>query len=175
MCADRIEDTKHVLSVVAEGKGPRRGQVGQFSKVLSELKEKGTPAVVGIAERVLEKVGGPEKLADMMIEDLNKIRGADLTPALRQLHEPDYKVLKGMYDLLLKISERRDDMIAQHNEDPLGELSEEELMALMAEGCHFRLQVDEEFRRDILSQIQQVDPKLIEQYYLSSIGVGVVQ
>lgn len=170
VCAEKVELGKELILLQARDELPAPSK---FSSVLSELKNSAGPAVTGLAEAILEASGGPEAIGKALWEDIQAVRGANLSPEMRSFHTVDYKVLKGMNDTIVKVLETRDEHVGAAK-DPLESLEEKDLMLVASEAARVRCQVDSQFRREIIGLIQEVEPKLIEEYYLARFGIGTL-
>lgn len=172
MCAERREMATEILPLLT---GDRVLPVNTgFNQILLQLKKSTSPATVGLAEKILELAGGHEGLATQLWKDMRAVRGDDLPQELKAFHTVDHKTVKEYHKLLTSVLKERDSMI-QGSQDPLNEMSEEDLMTVVAEAARTRLAVDEEFRNDMAALIADIDPELIESYYLSRYGIPTVR
>jgi hypothetical protein len=171
MCADKIEVARALVPSVVGGEPIPRNS--QFNRVLAELKEATSPATIGLSEALLEKSGGAEKLGEMLWEDLKAVRGDNLSPEMRSFHITDHKVLRGYHQLIHALLKDRDALI-KDVKDPLESLDEQDLLVVVSEAAKTRVSVDEDFRREIVAIINEIDPKLIESYYMAQHGLPVL-
>jgi hypothetical protein len=131
-----------------------------FSAALAEVKRNGRPMTIDFAEILSRKLGGVEGIGERLVEDLKKLRGEHLPPDMQQFHEPDFKVVKGFYEIITKAMASRDTMVGEHG-DPLDGVSEEDLMLIAAQAAFVRIPEDADFRRQLIDMIVEVDPELV--------------
>lgn len=167
VCADKLDNGRKLIELMAEDKLPRSNK---FNQVLQALKNDAAPATVGLAEGIIDKLGGVEKLADMMVTDVQKIRGDGLEKWEKVTHTTDYKVLKGMYEQICRILSVRDDLV-KGAPDPMSDMDESDLMLIAAEAAKIRIQTDEEYRYELLELISQVDPQAVEDQFKMQYGI----
>lgn len=170
-CNDKLELGKKLVPLMAFDMIPSTGT--GFKDVLAQLKKSTAPAMVGMAEAILQEAGGHEQIGKAIWEDLKRIRGDGLEKWEKVTHTTDYKVLKGMYDLIQRIMSARDEMVGNAG-DPLDGLDEKDLMMVAAEAARVRITADAEFRLEMLALIDQTDPDLIEERYLARFGIPAV-
>jgi len=171
VCADKLDNGRKLIELMGEDKLPRSSK---FNQVLQALKNDAAPATVGLAEGILERLGGVEKLSEMMVTDVQKIRGEGLEKWEKVSHVTDYKVLKGMYEQICRILSVRDDLV-KGAPDPMAEMDEEDLMLIAAEAAKIRLQTDESYRLELLELISQIDPQAVEDQFKMQYGMAVVR
>lgn len=162
MCADEFKQGLAVAGLIADGtlRTPNR-----FNEVLKDLKQKAGPATVGVAESFLEECGGDEALGKMIAADLKMLRKDHITdPQLREFAtiETDWKVVKGMYDIVLRFLSKRDELL-QGNGPDLESMDEEDLLAIVSEAAMVRIEADPDFRHQVIEKVVQVDPDAVEQ------------
>jgi hypothetical protein len=153
-CEDEVITAATIATVAS--KVPQRG----FKEALAEVRKAGRPLTLDLAESLNEKFGGVEKLAQMMHEDLSRLRGDHLKEEQRAFHDVDYKVLRAMYDMTIKLYGERDRMIGETG-DPLDGVSEADLMAIASQAATIQLEVDKDFRTRMLDLIVQLDPQAV--------------
>lgn len=137
-------------------KVPQRG----FKEALAEVRRQGRPTTLDIAEAAMEELGGAAELGKMMATDLKKLRGDYLDDDVKQFHDPDWKVIKGLYETLVRLSAERDKMVGESG-DPLDGVSEDDLMAIASSAAMLRLETDADFRKQLLTAIVQLDPDAV--------------
>lgn len=147
--------TAGTIAVLAAGV-PQRG----FREALAEVRKQGRPLTLDVAEAAMAELGGPEQLGKMIVQDLKRVRGDHIDDDLKQFHDPDYKVLRAMYDTLVKLAGERDKLVGETG-DPLADVSESDLQALAAQAAILQLEVDAEFRTKILDLIIEIDPDAV--------------
>ena len=113
-----------------------------------------------VAEAAMDVLGGASELGRMMAQDLRKLRGDHLDEDVKQFHDPDWKVIKGLYETLVRLSSERDKMVGESG-DPLDGVSEEDLMALASQAAMLRLETDADFRKQLLEAIVPLDPEAV--------------
>jgi fructose-1-phosphate kinase PfkB-like protein len=152
------EDETIVAGTIATlaTKVPQKG----FKEALAEVRRQGRPTTLDIAEAAMEALGGAAELGKMMADDLKKLRGDHLDKDLQQFHDPDWKVIKGLYETLVKLSAERDKMVGESG-DPLDGVSEDDLMAIASQAALVRIEVDCDFRKQLLSAIVPLDPEAV--------------
>jgi hypothetical protein len=155
MSCDESATTAGQIAVMA-GKVPQRG----FKEALAEVKKAGRPLTLDVAEAAMDELGGASQLGRMMAEDLKKLRGEGLSEEQMVFHEVDYKTVKGLYEALIRLATERDKMVGETG-DPLDGISEQDLLAIASQAASLRLEVDAEFRRQILSEIVKLDPNAV--------------
>lgn len=133
---------------------------GTFKDALAEVRKQGRPTTLDIAEAAFEELGGAANLGKMIAEDLKKIRGDHLDDELKQFHDVDVKTLKGLYDVLVRLSSERDKMVGESG-DPLDGVSEDDLMNIASVSAMIRLETDADFRKQLLEAIVPLDPEAV--------------
>lgn len=170
-CDDKLQTGRALIGLMSEDVLPTT-KTG-FAQVLQQLKKGTSPAMVGMAEAILQEAGGHEAIGKAIWEDLKKIRGEGLKDWEQVTHVTDYKVLKGMYDLIQRIMSTRDEMVGNAG-DPLDGLDEQDLLMVAAEAAKVRITTDPDFRLEMLALIDQTDPTLIEDRYMARFGIPMV-
>ncbi len=156
-CEDEVITAATIATVAS--KVPQRG----FKEALAEVRKAGRPLTLDIAEAAMEQLGGADQLGKMMVDDLKRIRGDHLNEEQRAFHDVDYKVLRGLYDTLVKLAKDRDSLVGETG-DPLDGVSDSDLSAIAAQAAIIQLEIDKEFRGKILQVILEVDPNQIIEY-----------
>ena len=154
----KCDDETKVAGTIATlaSKLPQRG----FKDALAEVKRQGRPTTLDIAEAAFEELGGASELGKMMATDLKKLRGDYLDDELKQFHDPDWKVIKGLYETLVRLSSERDKLVGESG-DPLDGVSEDDLMSLASVAAMLRLETDPAFRKQLLDTIVPLDPEAV--------------
>jgi hypothetical protein len=147
--------TAGTIAVLAT-KVPQRG----FKDALAEVRRNGRPTTLDIAESAMATLGGAAELGKMIAEDVKKLRGDYLDEELKPFHDVDYKVLRGLYDTLVKLASDRDKMVGDTG-DPLADVSEDDLMAIASQAALLQIESDPEFRKKLLEAIIQADPDAV--------------
>jgi len=152
------EDETKVAGTIAvlATKVPQRG----FSDAIAEVKKKGRPLTLDISEGAMDGLGGAVEVGRRMAEDLRRMRGEDLPEEARMFHDPDFKIIKGMYEAIIRLSTERDKLVGDQG-DPLDGVSEEDLMQIASTGALIRIEVDSDFRKQLLEVIVKLDPQAI--------------
>lgn len=161
VCADTVEQVAAAImsserSVVVTKAPPH------FDQVIKTLRESTGPATVGTAEAILQELGGEGELGKRIAVDLKRARLEHLSPEVKQFHEPDLKLVRQMYELVTNILEKRDERLKGSDIDPMGDMDEESLMALITESTLIRLEADAKFREDILMRCYTIDKEEFE-------------
>lgn len=169
MCADKVNKARD-LAIISQMNGGVPGRRSSFDEALTTLKQAAGPATTQIAEALMEKLGGPTTLGHMIADDIRKVRGDDLPEDIRCLHTVDTKSLTRLYDIVLRMAAKRDDLV-QGVADPLDGMSEEDLMALTAETALLRVELDPEFRMRLLKKIKEVAPEDLETLWMIDVGL----
>lgn len=154
----KCEDERLVagtMAVMAQ-KVPQRG----FKEAIKEVQRAGRPLTLDISEGAMDLLGGAAALGERMAEDLKRMRGENLPEELKSFHDVDYKTVKGMYEALIRLATDRDKMVGDVG-DPLDGLSEEDLMAIASQAAMIRIEVDSDFRKQLLSAIVKLDPDAV--------------
>lgn len=112
--------------------------------------------MLDVAERVVDQLGGPEQLADRLVHDFKTARGEHLTAEQAMFQSIDLKLVTKLYEMLQGLLESRDKLVG--DTDPLGEMSEEQLMAVASQAALVRLEHDPLFRDEILRKISGAYP-----------------
>lgn len=156
------DDSQAALAVAALTKDltPKVGQARGFYEALEEVRRNGRPFVVDMAQAAMDALGGPKGLVERLTTDLKAMRGEHLDADLRQFHMPDWKVIKSLYEALIKLASEHDKVVGGGG-DPLEGLSEQDLMAIAAQAAFGAIESDEAFRKEILSRIVQADPQAV--------------
>jgi hypothetical protein len=131
-----------------------------FKNALAEVRKQGRPMTLDVAESAMEVLGGASELGKMIAEDLKKLRGDHLDEELKPFHDVDWKTLKGVYDILVRLSADRDKMVGDSG-DPLDGVSEEDLMSIASVSAMLRLETDPAFRKQLLDAIVPLDPEAV--------------
>lgn len=153
-CEDEAK-TAGTIAVLAS-KTPRKG----FKEALAEVQRSGRPLTLDMAEAAEEALGGAGNLAKMIVADLKKVKGEHLDPELQVFHETDWKVAKGLTEMLVNIFQARD-KLAGDTGDPLDSLSEDDIRSVAAQAAVIQLEIDADFRQKILDIIIEVDPDAV--------------
>lgn len=131
-----------------------------FKETLAEVRRSGRPLTLDLAEAAEEALGGAGNLAKMIVEDLKKVKGEHLDPELQVFHETDWKVAKGLTEILVGIFQARD-KLAGDTGDPLDNVSESDLMAIASQAALLQIETDADFRVKILDAIIEADPEAV--------------
>jgi hypothetical protein len=153
-CEDEVK-TAGTIAVLA-GKSPRKG----FKEALAEVQRSGRPLTLDLAEAAEEALGGAGNLARMIVADLKKVKGEHLDPELQVFHETDWKVAKGLTEMLVNIFQARDKLAGDAG-DPLADVSEADLMAIASQAALLQIESDAEFRVKILDAIIEADAEAV--------------
>lgn len=146
---------------------------GSWRRALRDVRQKGRPFVLDVAETVMEKLGGPEKLAERLATDFMRARGEGLSPEQAVFHQPDVKVLKGLYELLKGLMDSRDELV--DDSDPFDGMSEEQLMQVASNAAMLRIENDAGFRDDVLATIARVDATAITRAAIKVLSAPTVE
>jgi len=88
------------------------------------------------------------------------MRGEDLPEEARMFHDPDFKIIKGMYEAIIRLSTARDTLVGDQG-DPLSEIGEDDLMLIASQAAIIRIENDVDFRKQLLAAIVKLDPQAI--------------
>lgn len=148
MCADEV------ATAIALVRDPAYKPPQKFKDIIERVRAESGPATIGVTEAFLARIGGDQKLGEMLADDLRHIRGDDIEDeSLRKLHTPDVKTLGRFYGLIRDFLRDRDDILSKNGGDPLADLDEESLQALVSNAAFSRLRVDTEFVEQIVREI----------------------
>lgn len=157
LCMKCTEEVKVAGAItVLAAKVPQRG----FKDAIDAVRRMGRPLTLDIAEGAMDDLGGATLLGQRIASDLKQMRGEHLPEELKQFHDPDYKVIKGMYESIIRLATERDKLVGEVG-DPLDGLSEEDLMAIASQAAMIRIEVDADFRKQLLSAIVKLDPEAV--------------
>ena len=131
-----------------------------FKHALAEVRKQGRPMTLDVAEAAMDTLGGASELGKMMAQDLKKLRGDYLDEEVRQFHDPDWKVIRALYDSLVRLSAERDKMVGESG-DPFDGVSEDDLMSIASVSAMLRLETDSDFRKQLLKAIVPLDPEAV--------------
>lgn len=136
-----------------------RADTDRFRTALAELRKK-DPAIPGLADAVLSKLGGVEKQAERFVEDFQEIRGEHLSKEQKALHSTQYGPLVKFHGMAMNLFQSRDHMVSDAN--PMTEMNDEDLSAIVADGALHRLKVDSDFRLLLIRELLQCEPGIID-------------
>jgi hypothetical protein len=169
MCAEKVLKAKNALIVSKMSDGVP-GRKSAFEEALSALRNEAGPATTRVTEALLGKLGGAEELGDMIAGDIRRARGDDLTPEMKEMFEPDLKSLTRLYDIVLRMVAKRDDLV-QGVSDPLEGMDPDDLMPLVAESAFLMIEMDHDFRMRVLRKIHEQAPEDIDQLWAEQAGL----
>lgn len=129
-----------------------------FNAALREIQQRGRPLTADVAEQLFDSLGGAAGLADRISADLKSLRGEGIPDELAAFHQTDYKTLKNMYELIVRVATSRDDLV-QSSSDLLDGLTEQDLMVAASQASLQVLKHDPEFRQKVLDELVAVDPQ----------------
>lgn len=156
-CEDEVTKARTVaLLATSNPTSPVKG----FKETLAEVRRSGRPLTLDLAEAAEEALGGAGNLAKMIVEDLKRVKGEHLDPELQVFHETDWKVAKGLTEILVGIFQARD-KLAGDTGDPLDNVSESDLMAIASQAALLQIETDADFRVKILDAIIEADPEAV--------------
>ena len=155
-CMKCDDEAKVAGTIAALSVNTNRG----FKEALAEVKKTGRPMTLDLADTVMDKLGGVGSLAEMIVDDFNKLRGTNLDDDVKQFHDPDWKTLKGYTDILVRLMSERDKLVGDSG-DPLDGVSEEDLMSIASVSAMLRLETDPAFRKQLLDAIVPLDPEAV--------------
>lgn len=150
-CTDLAERTATSL---VEGTHP-----SAWREAISQAKKKGRPYSLDLANSVIEKLGGPEQLAERLVMDFKTARGEGLTAEQAMFQPVDLKLVRGLYELLHSLITSRDKLIG--DSDPFGDMDEGQLMAVASQAAFARAEHDATFRVELVGLLSKVDPQLV--------------
>ena len=155
-CADKhTEQMAMIQSQQSDG--------DRFAAKLKELRKK-DPAIPGLADAVLDELGGVESQAARLASDFKSIRGEDLTAEQRELHTISHGPLVKMHGMIMELLHRRDTMVG--DADSMGDMDEDDLNAIVSQSAMIRLETDPHFRlmlfQEILNQEPNITDRLVE-------------
>lgn len=146
---------------------------GSWRQALHDARQKGRPFVLDVAETVMEKLGGPGKLAERLATDFMRARGENLSSEQAVFYQPDVKVLKGLYELLKSLMDSRDELV--DDSDPFDGMSEEQLMQVASNAALLRLENDAFFRDNVLATIARVDATAVTRAAMDVLSTPTVE
>jgi len=156
-CEDEVK-TASTIAVLATSTPAKPGR--GFRDALAEVRRSGRPLTLDMAEAAEEALGGAGNLAKMIVEDLKRVKGEHLDPELQVFHETDWKVAKGLTEMLVNIFQARD-KLAGDTGDPLADVSEADLMAIASQAALLQIETDPDFRVKILDAIIEADAEAV--------------
>lgn len=137
---------------------PKKG----FRDAINEVRRNSQPMSLAIADAAMAELGGEAELGRMIVRDLRTVKGEHLSEDLRAFHDTDWKVAKGLTEILVKLAADRDKLVGE-TADPLADVSESDLMAIAAQAALLQIETDAEFRLKILDMIVEIDPEMVLQ------------
>jgi hypothetical protein len=133
-----------------------------YKDAIAAVRKGGRPLTLDAVEAAMDKIGGAAKFGEMIADDISRLRGDHLEPALREAFEQDFKTTKGLYELLTRMMATRDEMVGG-SVDPLEGLTEEDLMAMASQAAFIQIGTDPAFRLKMLNEIAMHDPDAVMQ------------
>lgn len=131
----------------------------EFLAAMANAKASETADIPVIIERFKEKIGGVEKVADMLFEDFQRVRGADLPPEERAVFAYKEQVIQKYHQLLLKAISDKDEQISSYD---LSSLSDDDLRSVLAPIAAELARADEGFRSEIMSLVDKDSEGVVE-------------
>lgn len=160
MCAEQVD------AAIALVRDPNFKPPAKFNDIIAKARAESGPAILGVTEAFLARIGGDKNLGEMLADDLRHIRGDDIEdPSLKQLHQVDIKSLGRFYALVRDLLSDRDSILSKDS-DPLAELDEESLSALVTSAALSRLQVDSDYAEQMLRVICEHHMPVLEAVYM---------
>lgn len=157
MCDDE-QKVASTIAVMAD-KVP---STSSYKDAIAAVRKGGRPLTLDAAEAAMDKIGGAARFGEMIADDIIRLRGDHLEPALKDMHEQDFKTTKGLYELLHRMMATRDEMVGG-TLDPLEGLTEDDLMAMASQAAFIQISTDHEFRLRMLAEIAKHDPDAVLQ------------
>jgi hypothetical protein len=131
----------------------------EISKALNDAhRSKDTPDIPAIIDRIKSRVGGAEGLADMLLQDMNRVRGEGLTDAEKIHHTYDEQVIQRYHQMILKFADRKDERL---NASDLAGLSESDLKGMLSSVATDLLMNDKDLRKRLAIEAIKGDPDLL--------------
>ncbi len=144
----------------------------QISRALVEAKSKRQEAdIPAIADALRDKLGGPEGIAQMLSEDMDRVRGVNLTDAERVGWVPKEQTIQKYHKLVSDLFASKDQFVAA--QEDLGGLETDDLKAILYDIAQEIVDKDEDLRKQIAIDVLQQDPDFFRQA-LKDAGVTVV-
>lgn len=172
MCADAV--TRVATAIVSSEQAlPQRGPA-KFDEVIKTLRDSTGPAIVGTAQAILEELGGESNYGRRIAQDLKQARLEHIPEEMRGFYTPDLKLVRQLHELVAGILEKRDERLKGTQTDPMGEMDEESLMAIVSEATAIRIEADPLFREEILLRIYELDSKCYEAVLAHKLTAGAV-
>ena len=124
----------------------------EFLSAIQSQKTKDTADIPVIIDRFKRAIGGAEKLADMLLEDFQRCRGADLPPEERAVFRPKEQIIQRYHQMLLGAISDKDSRISQYD---LSSLSEDDLKSILLPLAVELVRSDAAFRSEVLGQAER--------------------
>jgi hypothetical protein len=156
MCVGCDENMARNLIAAA---APMQPPVKGFQKAIDEVRAKGRPMTLDFADALMEGLGGSDKLAQRIADDIKALRGENLPPEVLAAHTPDFKSIKGLYELIVRVIRDRDSLLT--DTDPFEGVSEEDISAIASQACFARIPSDAAFRQELLVHLVNADPHAV--------------
>jgi hypothetical protein len=155
-CEDNTKAASTIAVLAAQI--PKKG----FRDAINEVRRNSQPMSLAIADAAMAELGGEAELGRMIVRDLRTVKGEHLPEDLKAFHDTDWKVAKGLTEILVKLASDRDKLVGE-TADPLADVSETDLMAIAAQAALLQIETDAEFRLKILDMIVEIDPEMVLQ------------
>lgn len=130
-----------------------------ISQLLGAARQTAESDIPVIIDRIKQKLGGVDKLADMLLEDLARVRGEGLTEEERLEFVPKEQVIQRYYQMLLKCIADKD---ASTPVSDLSMLSEEDLRGILAPLAIDLIKNDSQFREQIADELKTIDSHVVQ-------------
>jgi hypothetical protein len=105
------------------------------------------PAIIDCFKR---KIGGNEAIADMLVQDVRRLHGADLPPEEEEHFQYHEQVIQKYHQMVLKMISEKDDKAANYD---LSSLSEDDLHSILVPLAKELLVKDKGFREEVLTLV----------------------
>ena len=153
------QDVKKATTLATIISGTPESSAKGFKAAIAEVQKQGRPLLIDMAEAAMDALGGATGLMERLTSDLKQMRGEGLTEEQRVFHDPDFKSIKGLYELIVKLAAERDKLVGTG--DPLDGVSEEDLMVVASQAALLVIKTDLDFRQKILAEIIEIDPQTV--------------
>lgn len=114
------------------------------------------PAVIA---RLQDKLGGPQGLADLLLDDFNRARGEGLTEDEFLDFKYSPAVIQKYHQMLIRMYEHHDDTRATD----LSSMADEDLQAVLIGLAMQLVREDKNFRREVALEALKEDPGLLKE------------
>lgn len=133
----------------------------QFLSAIQSSKAKDVADMPIILDRFKQQVGGTEAIADMLVEDFQRVRGANLPPEEKEIFHYKEQIIQKYHQILLREIGEKDNRISQYD---LSSLTEDDLRSILLPLAIDMIRKDPAFRADVLA-MSNVESEYIDVEY----------